>query len=212
MRAAFVIAHQSARGVGPTTTFVLTGIPSTHPRSLSVRRFPFLLVDRIVKYEQGQMAVGLKNVTVNDNFFPGHFPQRPIMPGVLMVEALAQVGGIAMMDPDDPKENFFFGGIDGCKFRKPVVPGDTLVSAPPAEASPPDVCDPFRARSLTPTPQPLADAQGRVEEDEQALRRGQDGGQGLRGQGSRMRGGAHALHGKLSRAMRVSRRQHPMAE
>ncbi len=103
----------------------------------------------------------------------------------------------------------------GAEMAEPVVPGDTLVSAPPAEASPPDACDPFRARSLTPTPQPLADAQGRVEEDEQALRRGQDGGQGLRGQGSRMRGGAHALHGKLSRAMRVStlsRRQHPRAE
>jgi len=80
-----------------------------------------------VKYEQGKEAVGLKNVTINDNFFPGHFPARPIMPGVLIVEALAQVGGIALMDPDDPKENFFFGGIDGCKFRKPVVPGDTLM-------------------------------------------------------------------------------------
>merc|ERR1711937_761575 len=90
-------------------------------------RYPFLLVDRIVDYEQGKQAVGLKNVTINDNFFTGHFPTRPIMPGVLIVEALAQVGGIAMMDPDDPKENFFFGGIDGCKFRKPVVPGDTLM-------------------------------------------------------------------------------------
>lgn len=84
-------------------------------------------MDRIVDYEQGKQAVGLKNVTINDNFFTGHFPTRPIMPGVLIVEALAQVGGIAMMDPDDPKENFFFGGIDACKFRKPVVPGDTLV-------------------------------------------------------------------------------------
>lgn len=90
-------------------------------------RYPFLLVDRVVQYEQGKQAVGMKNVTINDNFFTGHFPTRPIMPGVLIVEALAQVGGIAMMDPDDPKENFFFGGIDGCKFRKPVVPGDTLV-------------------------------------------------------------------------------------
>ncbi|QDZ17763.1 beta-hydroxyacyl-dehydratase FabZ [Chloropicon primus] len=90
-------------------------------------RYPFLLVDRVVQYEQGKQAVGMKNVTINDNFFTGHFPTRPIMPGVLIVEALAQVGGIAMMDPDDPKENFFFGGIDGCKFRKPVVPGDTLM-------------------------------------------------------------------------------------
>ena len=80
-----------------------------------------------MEYEQGKTAVAVKNVTINEPFFPGHFPKRPIMPGVLMVEAMAQVGGIVMMDPEDPKENFFFGGIDGCKFRRPVVPGDTLL-------------------------------------------------------------------------------------
>ncbi|CAG9465218.1 unnamed protein product [Pedinophyceae sp. YPF-701] len=92
-------------------------------------RFPFLLVDRVVHYEAQQRCVAIKNVTINDNFFPGHFPERPIMPGVLMVEAMAQVGGIAMLDPEDKasKNNFFFGGIDSCKFRKPVTPGDTLV-------------------------------------------------------------------------------------
>ena len=62
-------------------------------------RYPFLLVDRVVEIEQGSYAIGVKNVTINDNFFPGHFPQRPIMPGVLMVEAMAQVGGLIMLDP-----------------------------------------------------------------------------------------------------------------
>jgi 3-hydroxyacyl-[acyl-carrier-protein] dehydratase len=73
--------------------------------------------------------VGYKNVTANDNFFTGHFPDRKIMPGVLQVEAMAQLGGIVMMDPADKasQQNFFFGGIDGCKFRRPVVPGDTVM-------------------------------------------------------------------------------------
>ena len=93
----------------------------------SIFRYPFLLVDRVVEFEAGKRAVGIKCVTANEPQFTGHFPDRPIMPGVLMVEAMAQVGGIAMMDPDDPKENFFFGGIDKCKFRKPVTPGDTLM-------------------------------------------------------------------------------------
>ncbi|EIE22913.1 beta-hydroxyacyl-dehydratase FabZ [Coccomyxa subellipsoidea C-169] len=92
-------------------------------------RFPFLLLDRVVEYVPQKYAVGYKNVTANDNFFTGHFPERKIMPGVLQVEAMAQLGGIVMMDPEDQtaKKNFFFGGIDGCKFRRPVVPGDTLM-------------------------------------------------------------------------------------
>ncbi|MEW5301816.1 MAG: hypothetical protein WDW38_008447 [Sanguina aurantia] len=92
-------------------------------------RYPFLFVDRVVEWEHEKYAVGYKNVTFNDNFFTGHFPERPIMPGVLQVEALAQLGGIAMLDPD-AKEGaglFFFGGIESCRFRKPVVPGDTLM-------------------------------------------------------------------------------------
>ncbi|KAL4444975.1 hypothetical protein ABPG77_004025 [Micractinium sp. CCAP 211/92] len=92
-------------------------------------RYPFLLVDRVLEWEYGKYAVGYKCVTVNDNFFPGHFPQRAIMPGVLQVEALAQLGGIVMIDPTDAAQqnNFFFGGVDNCRWRKPVVPGDVLM-------------------------------------------------------------------------------------
>jgi|TARA_B110000977_G_scaffold195915_1_gene275276 3-hydroxyacyl-[acyl-carrier-protein] dehydratase len=100
--------------------------------ALLPHRYPFLLVDRVLEIEQGKYAIGLKNVTINDNFFPGHFPQRPIMPGVLMVEAMAQVGGLIMLDPaasgdGGTQQEFFFAGIDGVKFRRPVVPGDQLV-------------------------------------------------------------------------------------
>ena len=95
-------------------------------------RYPFLLVDRVLEWEYGKYAVGYKCVTVNDNFFPGHFPQRAIMPGVLQVEAMAQLAGIVMLDPEagsesEEKNTFFFGGVDGCKWRKPVVPGDVLM-------------------------------------------------------------------------------------
>ncbi|KAH7834505.1 hypothetical protein Vadar_016728 [Vaccinium darrowii] len=98
-------------------------------REILPHRFPFLLVDRVIEYNPGVSAVAIKNVTINDNFFPGHFPERPIMPGVLMVEALAQVGGIVMLQPEvgGSQENFFFAGIDNVRFRKPVVAGDTLV-------------------------------------------------------------------------------------
>ncbi|KAF8071151.1 fabZ [Scenedesmus sp. PABB004] len=92
-------------------------------------RYPFLLVDRVVEIEYGKHAVGYKNITVNDQFFNGHFPERAIMPGVLQIEAMAQLGGLVMLDPkdQDAKEQFFFGGIEGCRFRRPVVPGDTLM-------------------------------------------------------------------------------------
>jgi len=92
-------------------------------------RYPFLLVDKVVEFEAGKRAVGIKNVTANEPQFTGHFPDRPIMPGVLMVEAMAQLGGIiALQEPvSDGKGEFFFAGINGIKFRKPVVPGDTLV-------------------------------------------------------------------------------------
>ena len=92
-------------------------------------RYPFLLVDRVLQWEYGKYAVGYKCVTINDNFFPGHFPQRAIMPGVLQVEAMAQLGGIVMIDPADAAQqnNFFFGGVDNLRWRKPVVPGDVLM-------------------------------------------------------------------------------------
>ncbi|KAG7015363.1 fabZ [Cucurbita argyrosperma subsp. argyrosperma] len=98
-------------------------------RNILPHRFPFLLVDRVIEYNPGVSAVAIKNVTINDNFFPGHFPDRPIMPGVLMVEAMAQVGGLVMLQPEvgGSRDNFFFAGIDKVRFRKPVIAGDTLV-------------------------------------------------------------------------------------
>lgn len=98
-------------------------------RDILPHRFPFLLVDRVIEFNPGVSAVAIKNVTINDNFFPGHFPERPIMPGVLMVEAMAQVGGLVMLQPEvgGSRENFFFAGIDKVRFRKPVIAGDTLV-------------------------------------------------------------------------------------
>lgn len=87
-------------------------------------RYPFLLVDKVLSVEKFKRAVGVKNITANEPQFTGHFPDRPIMPGVLMVEALAQLAGCVCMNPGD---QVFFAGIDGVKFRKPVVPGDTLV-------------------------------------------------------------------------------------
>ena len=92
-------------------------------------RYPFLLVDKLIEFEAKKYAVGVKNVTFNEPFFTGHFPDREIMPGVLMVEAMAQVGGLIVLDPSSggEKENFFFAGIDNVKFRRPVVPGDTLI-------------------------------------------------------------------------------------
>lgn len=95
-------------------------------------RYPFLLVDRITEIELGKRVVGIKNVTANEPFFQGHFPGNPIMPGVLIVEAMAQVGGVlarlSLSGPEE-KENtdsVFFMSMDKVKFRKPVVPGDQL--------------------------------------------------------------------------------------
>ena len=90
-------------------------------------RYPFLFVDRVVELEPGKRAVGLKQVTANEPHFTGHFPDRPIMPGVLMVEALAQTAGIAVMTLDEYRGKLgLFAGIDDCRFKRLVVPGDTL--------------------------------------------------------------------------------------
>lgn len=90
-------------------------------------RYPFLLVDCIEEMEPGVKAVGYKNVTANEPYFQGHFPEKPVMPGVLIVEALAQVGAVAVLSLEQNKGKLaFFGGIDKAKFRRQVVPGDRL--------------------------------------------------------------------------------------
>ena len=91
-------------------------------------RPPFLLVDRILEVEPGKKAVGLKNVTMNEPFFTGHFPGYPVMPGVLIVEALAQVGAVALLMAEENRGKLaFFAGIDQFRFRRQVKPGDTLI-------------------------------------------------------------------------------------
>ena len=91
-------------------------------------RYPFALVDRVVSYEPGKSVTAIKNVTMNEPHFQGHFPGRPLMPGVLIVEAMAQVGGLIVKQmPDLPKGLFVFAGIDSVRFRRPVVPGDQLI-------------------------------------------------------------------------------------
>lgn len=96
-------------------------------KKLLPHRHPFLLVDRILELEPGQRAVGVKNVTVTEFFFPGHFPEYPVMPGVLIVEALAQVAAVAVLALEDYRGRIpLFAGIDKARFRRPVVPGDTL--------------------------------------------------------------------------------------
>lgn len=90
-------------------------------------RYPFLLVDRIEAMEPGQRAVGIKNVTINEPFFQGHFPGYPVMPGVLIIEAMAQVGAVALLSmPEYAGKLALFAGIDKARFRRQVVPGDTL--------------------------------------------------------------------------------------
>ncbi len=92
-------------------------------------RYPFLLIDRILEIQPGKRVVGLKNVTINEAFFQGHFPGHPIMPGVLVIEAMAQVGGVLLMhtlDASAEKKLFYFTGIDRAKFRRPVLPGDQV--------------------------------------------------------------------------------------
>jgi 3-hydroxyacyl-[acyl-carrier-protein] dehydratase len=102
-------------------------LDSAQIQAIIPHRFPFLLVDKIVEIEYGKRAVGIKNVTVNEWFFQGHFPSYPVMPGVLILEALAQVGAVALLGMEEFKGRVaFFGGLDGVRFKKQVVPGDVL--------------------------------------------------------------------------------------
>ncbi len=120
-------AHHETRpeqaGTGCKTVLDIIAIKDILPH-----REPFLLVDRIIDLEMGKRVVGIKNVTINDYFFKGHFPQRPVMPGVLIIEAMAQAGGVMMLSlPENRGKIAYFMAINNVKFRKPVVPGDQLV-------------------------------------------------------------------------------------
>jgi len=129
-----VDVKSDVKGQLPTQTYVadLTSHQTTFNileiQDLLPHRYPFALVDRIIDYVPAKMAVGIKNVTINEPFFPGHIPQRPIMPGVLIIESMAQVGGVILTLLPGMRGKFFaFAGIDGVRFRRPVVPGDQLV-------------------------------------------------------------------------------------
>ena len=106
----------------------MASVEPTEIQALLPHRYPFLLVDRIKEFEPHQRIVGIKNVTVNEPFFQGHFPGRPVMPGVLIIEAMAQVGGVLVFKSGGPvgKTVMYLTGIDEAKFRRPVVPGDQL--------------------------------------------------------------------------------------
>jgi 3-hydroxyacyl-[acyl-carrier-protein] dehydratase len=96
-------------------------------KTIIPHRYPFLLVDKVLEMEEGQRVVGLKNVTINEPFFQGHFPDYPVMPGVLIIEALAQVGAIAVLGKEENRGKIgFLAGVDKCRFKRQVKPGDQL--------------------------------------------------------------------------------------
>jgi len=117
------IAEQEKQSSIEKTTFTVQEIQELLPH-----RYPFALVDRILDYIPGEKAVGLKNLTINEPFFQGHIPGNPLMPGVLQLEALAQVGGVILTLLPGMKGKFFaYAGVDNARFRRPVVPGDQLI-------------------------------------------------------------------------------------
>lgn len=96
-------------------------------KNIIPHRYPFLLVDKITEIDNGKRVTGIKNVTVNEPFFQGHFPDYPVMPGVLILEALAQTGAVVMLQKEENKGKIgFLAGIDNCRFKRQVVPGDQL--------------------------------------------------------------------------------------
>ena len=125
-------SQQMAIAVEPTPQITAVPVKTTFNlqeiHKLLPHRYPFALVDKIIDYVPGKTAVGVKNVTFNEPFFQGHFPGHPLMPGVLIIEAMAQVGGIILTQlPEYNGGLFVFTGIDGTKFRRQVVPGDQLI-------------------------------------------------------------------------------------
>jgi 3-hydroxyacyl-[acyl-carrier-protein] dehydratase len=100
----------------------------TEIQKILPHRYPFLFVDAIVEMERLKRVVGIKNVTINESHFQGHFPGQPVMPGVLIIEAMAQVGGLLLLKevPDREKKLLYLAAVDGVRFRRPVVPGDQL--------------------------------------------------------------------------------------
>ncbi len=121
-------ANVISADIAPDTAPIKTTFSAEEIHQMLPHRYPFALVDRIIDFVPGKRAIGLKNVSFNEPHFQGHFPGRPIMPGVLMVEAMAQVGGVVLRQMADiPEGLFMFAGIDKVRFRRPVVPGDQLI-------------------------------------------------------------------------------------
>lgn len=129
LRADGADAPTSAKEISALTSSVETVFALEKVAEILPHRYPFALVDKVVAYEPGKSAVGIKCVTNNEPHFTGHFPDRPIMPGVLQIEALAQLAGVVclQMEGAAPGAVFFFAGVDGVKWKRPVVPGDVLV-------------------------------------------------------------------------------------
>lgn len=123
------VEFKGAEAISALTKDINVVFTSEQVDEILPHRFPFALVDKVIEFEAGKRAVGLKAVTKNEEFFQGHFPGQPVMPGVLQVEALAQLAGVCCLkaEGNTPGSIFLFAGVDGVKWKKPVTPGDTLV-------------------------------------------------------------------------------------